>query len=93
MVSDHSMLNLEFNMEEIAISKFKATCLSVLENVRKTGKAVLVTRFGEPVAEVVPPHASRRRKQWVGSLAGTGQIKGDIISPAIDEEDWDALRG
>ena len=35
-------------MEEIAISKFKATCLSVLENVRKTGKTVLVTRFGEP---------------------------------------------
>jgi len=34
-------------MEEIAISKFKATCLAVLENVRKTGKTVLVTRFGE----------------------------------------------
>ena len=47
-------------MEEIAISEFKATCLAVLENVRKTGKAVLVTRFGEPMAEVVPPHASRK---------------------------------
>jgi antitoxin (DNA-binding transcriptional repressor) of toxin-antitoxin stability system len=47
-------------MEEIAISKFKATCLAVLENVRKTGKAILVTRFGEPMAEVVPPHASRK---------------------------------
>ncbi len=47
-------------MEEIAISKFKATCLAVLERVRKTGKPVLVTRFGEPVAELVPPHASRK---------------------------------
>jgi prevent-host-death family protein len=76
-------------MEEIAISKFKATCLSVLETVRKTGKTVLVTRFGEPVAEVVPP---RKPKRKLGSRAGTGQIVGDIVSPAGAEEDWDALR-
>lgn len=79
-------------MEEIAISKFKATCLAVLEKVRQTGKPVLVTRFGEPVAEVVPPQAVKP-KEWVGSLAGTGQINGDIVSPASDEEDWEALRG
>jgi len=79
-------------MEEIAISKFKATCLAVLERVRKTGKVVVVTRFGEPVAEVVPPHTSRKPKHWVGSLAGTGQINGDIVSAASEEDDWDALR-
>jgi len=80
-------------MEEIPSSKFRATCLAVLDRVRKTGKAVLVTRFGKPVAEVVPPHASRRPKHWVGSLAGTGQITGDIVSPASEESDWEALRG
>ena len=80
-------------MEEIAISKFKATCLAVLESVRKTGKTVLVTRFGEPVAEVVPPHRSGKPKRWVGSLAGTGQIQGDIVSPASEEDDWESLRG
>jgi antitoxin (DNA-binding transcriptional repressor) of toxin-antitoxin stability system len=80
-------------MEEIAISKFKATCLAVLENVRKTGKTVLVTRFGEPVAEVVPPRASRKGQRWVGSLAGTGQINGDIVSPASEDDDWEALHG
>jgi len=80
-------------MEEIAISKFKATCLAVIESVRKTGKTVLVTRFGEPMAEVVPPHASRKAKRWVGSLAGTGQINGDIVAPAGTEDEWEALRG
>lgn len=78
-------------MEEIAISKFKATCLAVLEKVRRTGKPILVTRFGEPVAEVVPPQAPKP-KHWVGSLATTGQITGDIISPASDEDDWEVLR-
>jgi len=80
-------------MEEIAISKFKATCLAVLENVRKTGKTVLVTRFGEPMAEIVPPRASRKPKRWVGCMAGTGQINGDLVSPASEEDDWEALRG
>jgi prevent-host-death family protein len=80
-------------MEKIAISKFKATCLAVLERVRKTGKPVLVTRFGQPVAELVPPRASHRQKRWVGSLTGTGEITGDIVSPASEEGDWDALRG
>ena len=37
-------------MEEIQISKFKATCLAVLDRVGKTRKPVLVTRFGKPVA-------------------------------------------
>jgi prevent-host-death family protein len=79
-------------MEEIAISKFKATCLSVLENVRKTRKPVRITRFGKPVAEIVPPSTSDRPASWLGSMAGSTRIIGDIISPACDEEDWDALR-
>ena len=79
-------------MEEIPVSKFKATCLAVFERVRKTGKAILVTRFGKPVATVVTSHACRRPKHWVGSLAGTGQITGDIVSTASDEEDREAVR-
>ena len=79
-------------MQEIAISKFKATCLSVLENVRKTGKPILVTRFGKPVAEIVPPPLPKRPANWLGDMAGTAEILGDIISPATDEDEWDALR-
>jgi len=80
------------SMEEIAISKFKATCLAVLEKVRQTRRPVLITRFGEPVAEVVPPPTPPRPEHWLGALQSTGQIKGDIVSPATDEQDWDVLR-
>jgi prevent-host-death family protein len=79
-------------VEEIAISKFKATCLAVLERVRKTRKPIRVTRFGKPVAEVVPPSDPPRPKSWVGSMNGSVQITGDIIAPASDEADWEALR-
>lgn len=78
-------------MEEIAISKFKATCLAVMERVRKTRKPILVTRFGKPVAEIVPPSPEPRPKRCLGDMQGTARIVGDIISPAVDEEDWEAL--
>lgn len=79
-------------METIAISKFKATCLAVLEKVRKTGEPVLVTRFGEPVAEVVPPPLPSRPKNWLGSFRHRGKILGDIESPAAPAEEWEVLR-
>jgi prevent-host-death family protein len=79
-------------MEEIAISKFKATCLAVLERVRKTRKPVRVTKFGKPVAEVVPPSPPPRPKSWIGSMAGTARIEGDIVGPISDPEDWEVLR-
>jgi len=79
-------------MEEIAISRFKATCLAVLERVRKTGTPVLVTRFGKPVAEIGPPPVPERPVSWVGSFKDTARIVGDIVSPASDEKDWEVLR-
>jgi prevent-host-death family protein len=79
-------------MEEIAISEFKAKCLALLEQVRKTKKPIRVTRFGKPVAEVVPPSPAAEPSDWLGSLADTMEITGDIVSPVIDEGDWEALR-
>jgi antitoxin (DNA-binding transcriptional repressor) of toxin-antitoxin stability system len=79
-------------LEQIDISRFKATCLSILERVRKTRQPVLITRFGKPLAEVAPPPVPGRPTGWLGALAGTGRIEGDIVAPATDEQDWDALR-
>jgi prevent-host-death family protein len=78
-------------MQEIAISKFKATCLAVLEQVRKTGEPVLVTRFGQPVARIEPPAQSFKRIK-LGSGAGTMEILGDIVSPISDISDWEATQ-
>ena len=78
-------------MKKIPISKFKANCSGILENVRRTRKPVLITRFGKPVAQVVPPTAGARQEDWLGSLAGRGRIVGDIISPAKDEREWEVL--
>ena len=48
-------------MKEVAISEFKAKCLGILEEVRKTRRPIRVTRFGKPVAEVVPPSPEKQK--------------------------------
>jgi len=79
-------------MEQIAVSKFKATCLAVLEQVRKTRKPVLVTRFGVPLAQVTPPPPAKHRSSWIGRMEGTVEILGDIVGPISSEQDWEAGR-
>jgi prevent-host-death family protein len=77
--------------ETIAISKFKAKCLRLLDNVKKTGNSILVTRKGEPIALVTPPPPSPRPDRWLGCMQDTIKIKGDIISPVLNEKAWEAL--
>lgn len=79
-------------MQEVAISEFKAKCLALLEQVRKTKQPLRITRFGKPVAEVVPPTALMDREKWFGSMKDTMRITGDIVSPANDEDEWEVLR-
>ena len=76
-------------MDTIPASKFKATCLAVLQRVKRTGRPVLVTRFGQPVTEVVPPRPRASRSEWLGSMAGTAMVVGEVIGPVADE--WDAI--
>lgn len=79
-------------MKEIAISEFKAKCLGILDEVRKTRKSIRVTRFGEPVAEVVPSTAEKTKGRLLGSMAGSMKILGDIVGPTGSLDDWEAWR-
>ncbi|MGH9529963.1 MAG: type II toxin-antitoxin system Phd/YefM family antitoxin, partial [Terriglobales bacterium] len=78
---------------EIAISKFRASCLAVLKRVQKSGKSILVTRFGKPMAQIVPVSAApKSSKRWLGAMKGSMRIAGDIVGPVFDPDDWDVLR-
>jgi prevent-host-death family protein len=79
-------------MDEVSISEFKAKCLALLEQVRKTKQPIRVTRHGKPVAEVVPAREEMERAEWIESMQGSAETLGDIISPATDEDDWEVLR-
>jgi hypothetical protein len=68
------------DVQEIAISKFKATCLAELEIVRQTRMPVRITRFGKPVADIIPPVAVPG-KPWLGCMKESIEISGDLVQP------------
>ncbi len=78
-------------METIPISRFKAICLAALERVRKTGRPLLVTKRGIPVAQVVPPPKQEpAASSAFGCMATGAEELEDILEP-ISAGDWEAL--
>jgi len=75
-------------MREIPISKFKATCLATLAEVGRTRVPVRVTRFGKPVADIVPAKV-RPKRFLLGATRGEIEILGDIVNTADLWKPWD----
>jgi prevent-host-death family protein len=75
-------------VDVIKASEFKAKCLGIMDAVAETGRPVVITKNGKPVAALRPYQPSG------GSPFGIWQdqvhITGDIISP-LDVE-WEALK-
>jgi prevent-host-death family protein len=91
MVMDHGKFT-GVGLERIAISEFKATCLAVLERVRKTRVSILITKRGQPVAQIGPPPEDAAVDRRVhGCMAGTAKIVGDIVEP-VATDDWEGLQ-
>ena len=79
-------------IREVAISEFKAKCLSLLAEVNKTRTPLRVTRRGKPIADVVPASSAEHAKSWIGSMSGSMEILGDVVSPVIDTRTIEALK-
>jgi prevent-host-death family protein len=71
----------------IPAGEFKAKCLKLLDQVAESRQTLVITKYGKPVAEVVP---IKEEKSLFGAMKGSGKITGDIISP-LDVE-WDAMK-
>jgi prevent-host-death family protein len=80
------------SIHEVAISEFKAKCLSLLDEVSKTRTPLRVTRRGKAIADIIPVTSETEARGWIGSMADSVEIVGDIVSPVVDMESVEALR-
>ena len=75
-------------MKEVAAGEFKAQCLAIMDQVRETGEPVLITKYGKPVAKLVP--AQSNADDIFGYMAGKVKVVGDIVGPVTLLEDWES---
>lgn len=71
---------------EIAISKFKAECLNILQEAADTGEEIVVTKRGKPLVRVVPVEDPPTLQGSVTYL-----VSDDELVAPIDAE-WSAER-
>lgn len=78
-------------MKIVKASEFKAKCLALMDEVERTGDFIVITKNGREIAEL-RPRRPKLLKSAFGAHKGVLEIKGDIISPAADEDEWEALK-
>ena len=81
-------INRIMTIKTVKASEFKAKCLQFMDEVKKTGDEILITKNGEPVSKLVP--VRHKPKTLFGAHRGRITVKGDIVSP-LDIE-WEAAR-
>ena len=77
-------------MKTMAAGVFKAKCLTVMDEVAKKREPVLITKHGKPVAQLVPVNSND--DPLADFYFGKIKVVGDIVSPIVPLEDWDALK-
>ena len=74
-------------------AEFDSTFLATVVELEARREPVIVTKNGRPVARIVPepgvvPEPFEGKDPIFGFYKGKLEIKGDILSPAFDSEDW-----
>ena len=74
---------------QIPITQFKAKCLKLLDQVSKSGKPLVITKRGKPLAKVT--RAAVRTRPLMGGMRGTAVEVGDIVY-FDTSDDWECNR-
>jgi len=61
-----------------------------MDEVQAKRESVLTRKHGKPVAKLVP--ADKNIDDIYNFLAGKGAVAGDVVSPALSEEEWEKLK-
>ncbi len=77
-------------MKTMNISEFKSKCIAVLKAAQLSGKGLIVTLRGRPIARIEPITRPRDMRR-LGVFRGRVTIKGDIVHTDTGE-DWEMLR-
>jgi prevent-host-death family protein len=77
-------------MQTMGISQFKSHALKIIDEVARTKEAIVITKRGKPLAQIIP-YRDSRSNHVPGKLADALVFENDIVSP-LGEQMWDAAK-
>lgn len=78
-------------MRTVPAGEFKQICLRLLDEVGESGDPIVITKRGKAVAQLNPVKPERAG-DWRGTMSDRGAIRGDLVAPATEPGEWNALR-
>lgn len=75
-------------VREVAASDFKNGWYDYLDLVHQGHEEIVLTRYGKPIAKLVPFDGEADQPKLFGYLKGMVTIVGDIVGPTGEE--WEA---
>jgi prevent-host-death family protein len=79
---------MKTTVNSIQAGVFKAKCLSLMDRVNKTHTPIIITKYGKPVAKLVPVDIKKSSTDFFGCLKNKISINADITKPI--EAEWEA---
>jgi len=79
-------------MHSVPISVFKAKCLRIVDDVRRSGEPLEITKRGKTVAVLNPPPAEAidwRPGAFRDQIVILGDIQGDLSALGVQ---WEAMK-
>ncbi|MEI6805153.1 MAG: type II toxin-antitoxin system prevent-host-death family antitoxin [Myxococcaceae bacterium] len=76
-------------LQTLKAGYFKAHCLELMDYVLESGREIVITKHGRPVAKLAPLSPVEQKPLW-GLFKNQIQVLSDIVEPL--EESWDANR-
>ena len=74
-------------MKAVNVTKFKAECLGMMDDVHNLKTQILITKRGKSWVKIIPVDEAPP-KSFLGALNGLGETKGDLTLPV--DETWEA---
>lgn len=80
-------------MKMVGAAEFKAKCLKLIDEMQTSGEPITITKRGKPVAVLNPAPAEAKKPMLFGFMKGSVLKYERPFDPAVDLEEWDAVRG
>jgi prevent-host-death family protein len=75
------MVTKRASSNPVPAGEFKARCLAILDEVKRTRRSIVVTKRGKPVARIVPIEEAAAPDS---SLRGSVLREDDIVCPLME---------
>jgi len=76
-------------MKTIPAGEFKTNCLAIMDEVKAKRETIVITKHGQPVAQLVPINTDA--DEIFGFFSGRGRVTGDVVSPILSPKEWGNL--